>query len=273
MSAEILKNVKKFGINPKKRLGQNFLLEEDICKKIAKCSLEKEKVAQDTVVLEIGAGPGGLTKSILELNPKKLYSVEIDKRAVVLLNEMATNYPNLEVIQGDALKLKIKDIIKDIANEKVSIIANLPYNIGTQLLVNWMRELHQIDSLVLMLQKEVVDRIVSDKGSKDYGRLSILVQSLCGAEKCFDVQSEYFFPEPKVTSSVVRITPKKERIPNEVLFTLEKITNLAFNQRRKMIRSSLKSIILPDYINQSDRPEDLSVEDFINIARCNVGNL
>ncbi len=269
MSAEILKNVKKFGINPKKRLGQNFLLDEDICKKIAECGFENQKDAQDKVVLEIGAGPGGLTKSILELSPKKLYSVEIDRRAIVLLNEMAINYPNLQIIQGDALKLKIKDI----TNERVSVIANLPYNIGTQLLVNWMHELSQVDSLVLMLQKEVVDRIVSDKGSKDYGRLSILVQSLCGTEKCFDVQSEYFYPQPKVTSSVVRIIPKKERMPSEVLFTLEKITNLAFNQRRKMIRSSLKSIILPDYINQSDRPEDLSVEDFINIARCNVGNL
>lgn len=263
---EILKNAKKFGLKPKKSLGQNFLFEESICKKIATESLEDKKIAQDKFVLEIGGGPGGLTKAILELNPKKLCCVEIDKRAIMLLNGMKSNYQNLHVIEGDGLKLKIKDI----TDEKVNIIANLPYNVGTQMLVNWMHELQQIDSLVLMLQKEVVDRIVSEKSCKDYGRLSILVQSLCEAEKCFDVPSEYFFPEPKVTSSVVRIIPKKERIGDDVLLSLEKITNLAFNQRRKMIKSSLKSIVLPDYIDVSDRPENLSVDDFINIAKCNL---
>ncbi|MCP5363097.1 MAG: 16S rRNA (adenine(1518)-N(6)/adenine(1519)-N(6))-dimethyltransferase RsmA [Rickettsiaceae bacterium] len=264
----IAKLAAKHGIVPLKKLGQNFIFDETLCDKIVKAS----GLQDGNIALEIGPGPGGLTRSILKASSGKLTVIEMDARCIPLLEEIKTVYPDLIIKQADALKVSLSEIVTD---EKITIISNLPYNIGSVLLTSWLLQSEKINSMTLMLQKEVVDRIIAKAGTKSYGRLSIICQIVCKITKCFDVSPKAFYPEPKIWSSVVRLEPK-ENVPNLQLLTkIEQITNLAFSGRRKMIKSSLKalspdiSIILEKLsINQSLRAEDLLPENYLALAEA-----
>ncbi|WPX98524.1 Ribosomal RNA small subunit methyltransferase A [Candidatus Megaera polyxenophila] len=264
----IAKLAAKHGIVPLKKLGQNFIFDETLCDKIVKAS----GLQDGNIALEIGPGPAGLTRSILKASSGKLTVIEMDARCIPLLEEIKTVYPNLIIKQADALKVSLSEIVTD---EKITIISNLPYNIGSVLLTSWLLQSEKINSMTLMLQKEVVDRIIAKAGTKSYGRLSIICQIVCKITKCFDVSPKAFYPEPKIWSSVVRLEPK-ENVPNLQLLTkIEQITNLAFSGRRKMIKSSLKALS-PDIntileklsIKKSLRAEDLLPENYLALAEA-----
>jgi len=267
MLPSIAKLASKYGIVPLKKYGQNFIFDESLCDKIVRQAV----LTNDSITLEIGPGPAGLTRSILKASPKKLSVIETDSRCLPLLAEIKESYPSLNILHDDALKVNLLDITK---GGKLDIISNLPYNIGTQLLINWIHQIDQVQSITLMLQKEVVDRIVSAHGQKSYGRLSIICQLMCDVEKCFDVSPKAFYPEPKIWSAIVRLVPKTDRPTQDILLKLEKITLQAFSGRRKMIKSSLKKVapnigeILESLeLDQSLRAENLSPEDYWAIAK------
>ena len=244
----------KHGIRPLKKFGQNFIYDESLCDKI----VAESGLVSGEVAIEIGPGPAGLTRSILKKNPKRLFVIETDERCIPLLSELQTIYPNLTVIYGDAKKFSIANIVKqnDIDSD-IRIIANLPYNIGTMLLTNWLKEVDVMSSMTLMLQKEVVDRIVADTSTKNYGRLSVFCQLICNLRKCFDVSPKAFYPSPSVWSSIVHLEPKAETIDNGLLMQVEHITNMAFSGRRKMIKSSLSKLLSSQNIEQNITIEDL----------------
>ena len=257
----------KYGLLAKKSLGQNFLFDHKITDKIAISSGE----IADKNILEIGPGPAGLTISILKKDPKKLIVIEQDQRVIPLLEEIKKSYPNLEIIYGDALKIDAKNLFN---GEKFKIIANLPYNIGTVLVFGWLENLDKIDSITILLQKEVVQRIVATPGSKKYGRLSVMINFLCHTKSLFDVSAGSFVPAPKITSSLVQITPRLKSISDIDFKILSKVCEVAFNQRRKMLRSSLKALnvdveILLDKakIDGTKRAEQLRLEEFANLAK------
>ncbi len=264
----IAKLAAKHGIVPLKKLGQNFIFDKTLCDKIVKAS----GLQDGDIALEVGPGPAGLTRSILMDSSGTLTVIEMDARCIPLLEEIKTVYPNLTIKQADALKVNLSELV---IGKKLTIISNLPYNIGSVLLTSWLLQSKKINSMTLMLQKEVVDRIIAKAGTKSYGRLSIICQIVCKITKCFDVSPKAFYPEPKIWSSVVRLEPK-ENIPNLLLLIkIEQITNLAFSGRRKMIKSSLKalspniSIILEKLsINQSLRAEDLLPDDYLALAKA-----
>jgi 16S rRNA (adenine1518-N6/adenine1519-N6)-dimethyltransferase len=261
----IAQHAKSHGIVPNKKLGQNFLFDLSLCDKIVKTSGN----IKDKIILEVGPGPAGLSRAILACGPKKLFAIEKDQRCIALLEEIKEYFPQLEIMSMDALHVKLSSL----GTNKITIIANLPYNIGTELLFRWLDEIEYIESITIMLQKEVVDRICANPGSKAYGKLSIMCQLICNVEKEFDVSPAAFFPPPKVTSSIIRITPKEIIPTRHVIDSVRKITSLAFNQRRKMLRSSLKPLA-PDLeavlqkceINPQDRAENLSIDDYVRLA-------
>ncbi len=266
MLPSIAKLASNHGIAPLKKFGQNFIFDETLCDKIVRVS----GIKKNDFALEIGPGPAGLTRSILKSDPAKLIVIETDARCIPLLKEIQKFYPKLHIIEGDALKLKLFDIEP---NNKINIIANLPYNIGNVLLVSWLHQIHNINCMTLMLQKEVVDRIVAKPGTKTYGRLSVICQIICNVQKCFDVSPKAFYPEPKIWSSIVKLTPKNDAPELDILNKIERITNIAFSGRRKMIRSSLKLLsddiitILENLeINPDLRAENLSPMDYLRLA-------
>ena len=267
MLLSIAKLASKHGIAPLKKYGQNFIFDESLCDKIVKFS----QINTSSNVLEIGPGPAGLTRSILKSNPKGLCVIETDTRCLPLLEEIKLSYPLLQIKHADALKVPLSEV----NNDKIDIVANLPYNIGSQLLTNWLYQIEHVNSMTLMLQKEVVDRIVSSHNSKTYGRLSIFCQIFCEVEKCFDVSPKAFYPEPKIWSSVVRLVPKHDVPEPIVRDRLEKITQAAFSGRRKMIKSSLgktipniTEILQKLALDQSLRAENLLPQDYIRIAKA-----
>ncbi len=272
MLPSIAKLASKHGIRPLKKYGQNFIFDATLCDKIV--GLAGVNISSN--VLEIGPGPAGLTRSILKAGPKSLSVIETDSRCLPLLHEIKENYSSLRIIHNDALKIKLSDITKDLisGNNKLDIISNLPYNIGTKLLISWLYQITCVNSMVLMLQKEVVDRIISKEGCKTYGRLSIICQLMFDVEKCFDVSPKAFYPEPKIWSSIVRLIPKKQSPGIKTLARIEKITMEAFSSRRKMIKSSLQktssdidNILNSLEIDPSLRAENLSPNDYWEIAK------
>lgn len=268
----ISSDARRHGIIPLKKYSQNFIFDESLCDKIVRSS----GIKPGDIVLEIGPGTAGLTKSILKTSPKLLTVVEIDARCIKLLEEIKNLKPNLNIIQKDALKLELTSI----SNEKVSIVSNLPYHIGTELIIRWLKQSSLISSMTLMLQKEVVDRIKAKPNTKEYSRLSIICQLICNVEKVFDVSRKAFYPEPKVDSSVVKLIPRTTSVEPDVIQAVEKVTRLAFMQRRKMIKSSLKDILQNEEIfknlsiDLSKRPESLSLEEYLILARTlHIGNI
>lgn len=264
--------VEKYGLMAKKALGQNFLLDSNITDKIVRLSMEAQglKTLGSESFAEVGPGPGGLTQAVLRQMPKKLSVIEMDERCLRILEEIKEFYPQLEIINGDAL---LFDWQKKFEKEGAfHIISNLPYNISVVLLTGWLKQVHHFKSLTLMFQKEVGDRICAATGTKDYGRISVLAQLQCEVKKLFDLPPTCFVPAPKIWSSVLLFLPKERVLSGEILAKVEMLTALAFGQRRKMIRQSLKSI--PDVMEHLDslnieptlRAENLSPEDYFHIA-------
>ena len=259
--------IQRHGLDARKALGQNFLLDLNLTQKIARTAGPLDGVT----VLEVGPGPGGLTRAILALGAKKVIAVERDARCLPALAEIADYYPGrLEVIEGDALKTDFETLAPE---GPVRIIANLPYNVGTQLLINWLLPKAWPpfwQSLTLMFQKEVGQRIVARENDDHYGRLGVLCGWRTEAHMAFDVPPQAFTPPPKVTSSVVHLTPRTSPLPCDVA-KLEKVTMAAFGQRRKMLRQSLKplggeALLNNAGIEPSRRAETLSVEEFVELA-------
>ena len=255
------------GLDPKKALGQNFLLDLNLTGKIARQALPYE----GHTIIEVGPGPGGLTRALLANGAEHLTVIEKDRRCIAALEKVAAHYPGrLTIIEGDALKT---DIAALAAGRPVKIVANLPYNIGTQLLLDWIAVLQWPpvwSELTLMFQREVAERIVAAPASDHYGRLGVLAGWRTSARVLFDVGPEAFTPPPKVTSSIVQIRPLAEPI-DVPLAKLEAVTAAAFGQRRKMLRQSVKSlggerILNAAGIDPQRRAETLSVEEFCRLA-------
>jgi 16S rRNA (adenine1518-N6/adenine1519-N6)-dimethyltransferase len=247
------------GIAARKSFGQHFLLDLNITRKIARLA----GVAAGETVIEVGPGPGGLTRALLETGAR-VVAVEKDARFVPLLEDLATRAPGrLEIMNEDALTAALP--------AGAAIVANLPYNVGTPLLVGWLTGPLHPRSMTLMFQKEVADRIIAAPGSKTYGRLSVLSQALCEARIVLDLPARAFTPPPKVASAVVQLAPRADRPPHDVVARLQTITAAAFGQRRKMLRSSLKplggeALCAAAGVEASWRAEDVSVEQFLRMA-------
>jgi len=261
----IAQHASKHGIIPLKKYGQNFIFDSSLCDKIVRSS----GLLNNSTVLEIGPGTAGLTRSILALSPSSLTVIELDKRCIPLLEEISDLYPSLKIIQADALKFDLSSL----GSSQIHIISNLPYQIGTELLIRWIKNLHLISNMTLMLQKEVVDRIKAKPHTKEYGRLSVLCQITCLVEKCFDVNRQAFYPSPNVDSAIVKLSPLQTILTPELISNIEFITRLAFGGRRKMIKSSLKLIPKIDEIlerlniNNTYRAENLSPADYLELAK------
>lgn len=256
-----------YGLLAKKSLGQNFLLNMEVTRRISKAAGN----FMDVTVFEVGPGPGGLTRALLEAGAR-VVAVERDHRCLEILADIQAAFSNsLEVIEGDALQLSPQSAI---ASGNIKVIANLPYNIGTALLIQWLSNLDRISSLTLMFQKEVALRLIAKPRTKAYGRLSVLTQWLCEGKRLFDLSPKAFTPAPKVTSSVVQLIPKLLSPEEKKLFpTMEQITQHAFGQRRKMIRSSLKPLFSESKLSELGldpcaRAEELSIADFALLAKA-----
>ena len=260
----IKETLKKNNVKINKSLGQNFLFDLNLTDKIVKNS---EPICP--TVIEIGPGPGGLTRSILKKKPNVLYTIDKDKQSEKMLTDIKKIYrDNLIIITDDALHYPIWEL----GDSPRQVIANLPYNTGTKMLTSWLKHIQHFDLLTLMFQKEVADRIIAKQGSKNYGRLSILTNWLTKSKKLFDIPSEAFIPRPKITSSVIQLKPLHKPLYDVSFESIEKITQMAFSQRRKMIKTSLKKvngqIILKELnILPNLRPENLSIIDFCKIAK------
>jgi len=248
----------------KKQLGQNFLLDLNLTARIARTAGD----LSDTTVIEVGPGPGGLTRAILAAGAKKVVAVERDYRCIKALNAyLSPAYPDrLEIIDGDALKQDFEAL----APAPRRIMSNLPYNIATPLLIGWLQNASAYTGFTLMFQKEVADRLAAKPRTKAYGRLSIMSQWLCEVRLEFNVDARAFTPPPKVQSSVVTLTPRSEPLAPATWKAMETVTAAAFGQRRKMLRQSLKCLgIDPTEVGilETARAEELSVEDFAKLAR------
>ena len=254
-------------IKAKKSLGQNFLIDKNIIKKI----VETGNINQDSTVLEIGAGTGNLTEYIVKTNPKKIFVIEKDEKLVENLKERFGKQIN--IINKDILKVS-EDLI---SKEKLIVYGNLPYNISTQILSKWITNDHQNDwyeNYILMFQKEVADRILAQTNSKNYGRLSILSNWKLDIKKIININASCFDPRPKVESTLLKFTPKKKYLKLKNSKNLEIITRVFFNQRRKKIKKSLKQLFKKSEViieklklNIELRPQNLSPETYYMIAR------
>jgi len=262
--------IERFGLRARKELGQNFLLDLNLTGKIARAAGPLE----GATVIEVGPGPGGLTRALLLHGADRVIAIERDPRCMGALEEIAAHYPGrLDIVPGDALKTDFAALAAGASN--VRIVSNLPYNIGTQLLLNWVAVpgwppfWH---SLTLMFQKEVAERITAAPGDDAYGRLAVLAGWRTRSKILFDVPRQAFTPPPNVTSSVVQLTPREVPLPAD-LRKLERVTEAAFGQRRKMLRQSLKplggeALLERVEIDPTRRAETLSVEEFVALANA-----
>ena len=262
--------IRDHNLRAEKSLGQNFLLDLNLTGKIARAA----KTISGQTVFEIGPGPGGLTRALLQADAAKVIAIEYDPRAVLALESLnVAAAGRLAIIQSDALHADLPALAAQHGGAApYAIVANLPYNIATPLLTGWMEEVRgdasRYSEFVLMFQKEVAGRIVAKPGSKTYGRLSVLCQWLCECKSVFDVPGAAFTPPPKVTSSIVRLVPRKNTVPADFAI-MEKLTAAAFGQRRKMIRGSLKAymdVVESCGIDPTVRAEDLQVDAYAAMA-------
>jgi len=263
--------IRRHGLSARKSLGQNFLLDLNLTARIARAA---DRLAGVTVV-EVGPGPGGLTRALLAAGAERVIGIERDDRAVAALRELAAHYPGrLDVVEADALGFDPRPYLE---GGPARIIANLPYNIATALLISWLSIEPWppwYDSLLLMFQREVAERIVAGPGGSSYGRLSVLCNWRCESKRLFDIAPSAFVPPPKVTSSLVRLTPRSHPLP-VALTSMERVTAAAFGQRRKMLRQSLKTLV-PDPLpllavaglDPAARAQDIPVEGFVALARA-----
>ncbi len=266
--------IARHGLSARHSLGQHFLLDLNLTRRIARAAGE---LSQGTTV-EIGPGPGGLTRALLAEGAARVIAVERDARCLAALKDIAAAYPGrLEAIEADALEVALADL----GTTPRRVVANLPYNIATALLIGWLRALAAdpgaAESLTLMFQKEVADRLLAQPRTKDYGRLSVLTQWLCGTRRLFNLPKDAFTPPPKVMSTVVQLVPRPEPLAPAQLASLERVSAAAFGQRRKMLRQSLKPLGVDPLmlceqagIDPTARAEELPVADFCALARATV---
>jgi 16S rRNA (adenine1518-N6/adenine1519-N6)-dimethyltransferase len=263
--------ISRHGLRAKRSLGQNFLLDLNLTARIARAA----GPFGDATIVEIGPGPGGLTRALLAEGAGRIIAVERDQRALAALAEIAERYPGrLEVVAGDALAFDPGALLR---GERARIVANLPYNIATVLLVSWLTLEPWppwYDRLVLMFQREVAERIAARPGSKSYGRLSVLAGWRSEARILFDVAASAFVPAPKVTSTLVELVPRPAPLPCDA-DALQRVTQAAFGQRRKMLRQSLRSLgvepkalLEPAGIAETARAEEISIEGFVALAHA-----
>jgi len=311
--------IKKYSLNAKKSLGQNFILDKNFTDKIARAAGD----LTDSIVLEVGPGPSSLTCSILDAGAKKLIVIEKDSRCIAALSELKKFYgERLEIVEADAVgffkhppsfnhppspsrgrsrmrvdfmddetpslqnlmsRMRVDFMDNETPSLQLKIIANLPYNIGTILLFKWLEIINEarstkhearISSMHLMLQKEVVERIVAKPDEKHYGRLAVMVNFLCETRMLFEVNKSVFTPSPKVTSAIIEIIPREKPLFDVEFKKLERVVAAAFNQRRKMLRSALKpvfknteEILREEKINPELRAENLQIEEFCRLAK------
>ena len=262
-------SLERHGLLAKKAFGQHFLLDLNITRKIVRLGGPYDG---DTVI-EVGPGPGGLTRALLESEAAHVIAIEKDTRFLELLTELKTPYgARFEAIDGDALKADELKILADRnLHGEAHIVSNLPYNVGTPLLIKWLTGPWQPKSMTLMFQLEVALRIVAPVGDDDYGRLSVIAQVLCDGQRIMDLPARAFTPPPKVDSAVVRLVPKAVRPDATTIKKLEAITAAAFGQRRKMLRSSLKAaggeaLLEKAGIDPTLRAEQVAPADFLQLA-------
>ncbi|MEJ6499954.1 MAG: 16S rRNA (adenine(1518)-N(6)/adenine(1519)-N(6))-dimethyltransferase RsmA [Rhodobacterales bacterium] len=267
--------IAQHGLSATKSLGQNFLLDLNLTAKIARQA--GDMTACD--VLEVGPGPGGLTRALLHAGARKVLAIEKDARCLPILADIALHYPGrLQILEGDALAINATEHL----TAPIKVVANLPYNVGTELLIRWLTPAIWPpfwDSLTLMFQKEVAERITAAPGSKAYGRLAILTQWRAKARIVMEIPPSAFTPPPKVTSAVVHIVKRDQMLFPANEATLTRLVATAFGQRRKMLRASLKSIS-PDIeahltgvgIAPTDRAETIPIEGFCALARSLDGS-
>lgn len=266
--------IREFDLRAKKSFGQNFLLDLNLTRKIARVAGD----LADSVVYEVGPGPGGLTRGLLAEGAKRVVAVEMDERCLPALAEVSKAYDGrLSVHQGDALDMDEPTLLEPQPGETLRIASNLPYNVGTMLLIKWLT----LDewkpwfaSLTLMFQREVAERIVAKPGSKAYGRLSVLAQWRGKVRIAVNVPAAAFTPPPKVASAVIHYEPSDPLDSVVKLKDLELVVERAFGQRRKMLRASLKSLpvnagelLAKAGIDETRRAEDVSVEEYVRLAR------
>lgn len=262
--------IDRYELRAKKSLGQNFLLDLNLTGKIARAAGD----LSSTTVIEVGPGPGGLTRALLAHGAARVIAIERDERCLSALAEVAAHYPGrLDVIAGDAMKTDFPALAE--GAQDVRIVANLPYNIGTELLIRWLTVADWppfYSSMTLMFQKEVAQRIVAAAGDNAYGRLGVLAGWRTEARIIFDLPPQAFTPPPKVTSAVVHIVPRTQPLPADGR-KLARVTEAAFGQRRKMLRQSLKgiggeSLLAATGIDGTRRAETLSVAEFVKLANA-----
>ena len=261
--------IRTHGLDAKKSLGQNFLLDLNLTSRIARAAGD----LTNATIVEVGPGPGGLTRALLANGARKVVAIEKDSRCLPALAEISARYPGrLDVIEGDALKVDVAALGE---GYPIRIVANLPYNVGTQLLLNWITTDDWPpfwSSLTLMFQKEVGERITATVGDNHYGRLGVLAGWRTRARILFDIGPQAFTPPPKVTSAVVHIEPNPAPLPGK-LKDLERLTACAFGQRRKMLRASLKGL-KPDAeqritdcgIAPTARAEEIDIAGLVRLA-------
>jgi len=263
--------IRRHELAARKSLGQNFLLDLNLTARIARAAGPLDGVT----VVEVGPGPGGLTRALLATGAGRVVAIERDQRCIAALGEIAARYPGrLTIIEGDALRFEARP---HLAGARARIVANLPYNVATALLVDWLTVEPWppwYDQMVLMFQREVAERIVAAPGSKTYGRLSVLAGWRTEARILFDVAPSAFVPPPKVTSSIVRLEPRPTPLacPSAAL---QRVTEAAFGQRRKMLRQSLRTLGVDPAplldaagIEGTTRAEDVPVDGFVAMARA-----
>ncbi|HUB11726.1 MAG TPA: 16S rRNA (adenine(1518)-N(6)/adenine(1519)-N(6))-dimethyltransferase RsmA [Acetobacteraceae bacterium] len=258
--------IARHGLDARRSLGQHFLLDSNLTARIARLAGD----LSGRHIIEVGPGPGGLTRALLASDAASVIAIEIDPRAVAAIEELAAgSHGRLRVIAGDAMAADVVPL----ADPPRQIVANLPYNVASPLLVRWLRQAAAFERLTLMFQQEVAERICAPPGGSDYGRLSVLAQWTCDAAIVLRIPPAAFVPPPKVWSAVVRLMPRAGQ-PDAGLFTaMERVTAAAFGQRRKMLRGALKSLggeallrqvgIAPDR-----RAETLTVQEFERLARA-----
>ena len=273
--------IREHGLSAKKSLGQNFILDLNLTGKIARLAGPLE----EALIIEVGPGPGGLTRALLSEGARHVIAIERDERVRPVLEEIASAYPeSLTIIEDDALKVDYPRLIAAQTDDyqHVRIVSNLPYSIGTQLLVNWLSAPHWppwFDRLVLMFQREVADRIVATPGSKSYGRLAVLAQWRADVGIGFNLPARAFTPPPKVDSAVIVLSPHAAPANAPDPDTIGDLTAAAFGQRRKMLRASLKQFaskhdldlsewLASANIDETARAETLSVQDYVSLARA-----
>jgi 16S rRNA (adenine1518-N6/adenine1519-N6)-dimethyltransferase len=272
--------IARHGLSARKRLGQNFLLDLNLTRRIARAA----GPLSGRTIIEVGPGPGGLTRALIAEGASHVVAVEKDARAIPALEEVAAAFPGrLSIIAQDALALEWLSLARASGESgRVKIVANLPYNIATPLLAAWLGEEPWppwYESMTLMFQKEVADRITASPGGKVYGRLSVLAQWRARPVKLFDIDRRAFTPPPKVTSSVVQIVPAAPCLPGLQTADIERVTAQAFGQRRKMLRASLRGLPLDAEtllgragIDPVARAEQLSILDFCRLASVLKGS-